>query len=173
MRQAILQRTIHWLAVLAFLGLFVTEIINQYFFSKEAILRSFEFSFAAVGLQDIPMTDRLFIAKLLRRTVWIWHFWFGVSFIFLTVLRVALSMYLRDFRNIGLQLIFMVLISVMFATGFPLWLRAFETVNQSYQDVARSIHHYTVYVLWAVIAGHILQRVIQFVKESNLPNKEK
>ena len=167
-----LQRAIHWLAVLAFAGLFVTEIINQYFFSKEAILRSFEFSFTAVGLQDVPMVDRLFIAKLLRRTVWIWHFWFGVSFVTLTILRVAVSMYLKDFKHIGLQLILMVIISVMFATGLPLWLRAFETVNQSYQDIARMIHHYTVYLLWAVISGHIIQRIIQSVKEKNIPTKD-
>lgn len=155
----IVSRTIHWMAVIAFLGLFTTEIFNQYFFSKSAILESFSFSFSAVSLQDVPMTDRLFIAKLLRREVWVWHFWFGVSFMSLSILRIAVSFYFKDFRNIVFQSIFALIISIMFITGYPLWARAFENVDQDLQDKVRFIHHYMVYALWVVIFIHVASQI--------------
>lgn len=157
--QQILSKSIHWMAVIAFLGLFTTEIFNQYFFSKNAILESFAFSFSAVGLQDVPMTDRLFIAKLLRREVWIWHFWFGVAFMSLSVIRIAVSVYFKDFKNIAFQALLALIISILFISGYPLWARAFENVDQHLQDKVRFIHHYTVYVLWGVILIHVIAQI--------------
>lgn len=163
-KKQIITRTIHWMAVAAFFGLLTTEIFNQYFFSKAAILSSFDFSFSAVGLQDVPMTDRLFIAKLLRREVWVWHFWFGVSFMSLTFIRIFISVYFKDFRNIAFQAIFAIIISIMFITGYPLWARAFESVDPHFQDKVRFIHHYTVYVLWGVIFLHVVSQIRKSIK---------
>ena len=144
-----LKRITHLVIVIACFGLLFTEIINQYFYSKSAIMESFEFSFSGIGLQDTPPVDRLFIAKLLRREVWGWHFWFGVVLLSTTILH-----FLNNKKNI-LNIALFLIVLVLFVSGLPLWVRAYTHIPQNIQDPCRLVHSITVYALYAFVFIHV------------------
>lgn len=65
------QKAIHWILFFNFLGLIITALSANYFFSKEAILDSMRYSLSSLALDDtISLSDRLFIAKIMRRDTW-------------------------------------------------------------------------------------------------------
>ncbi len=141
-------RLAHWIIVFAFVGLLFTEVTNQYFYSKSALMESFEFSFSGLGVEATPV-EKLFIAKLARREVWIWHFWFGVIFLSTSMLRFCILP--KSNRHI----VFVSIVSVLFLSGFPLWLRAYIHIASEHQDICRSIHATAVYLLYAFVVFHI------------------
>lgn len=69
----------HWILFLSFLGLVATALAADFFFSKEAIMKSFEISLPQLNI-SIPPADRLFIARIERRITWDWHFYSGIIF---------------------------------------------------------------------------------------------
>ena len=75
----------HWVLFLTFLGLVGTAITADFFFSKEAIMKSFEFSLAHLNIY-IPPVDQLYIARIERRSTWDWHFYIGVIFFISTLM---------------------------------------------------------------------------------------
>lgn len=147
-----LVRVLHWLIVLSFLVLLYTEITNMYFYGKEAILKSFEFSFPAVGLQDVPPLDRLFIARLERRETWMWHFWAGAMFVCLVALRFFIFLASCQKRNKLLHISLFLIVLVQFGTGYTLW--AYDHIYE-WQNITRDIHHCTVYVMYLLVLLHI------------------
>lgn len=145
-------RLLHWSIVGLFLVLAYTETMNMIFFSKEAILKSFEFSFAALGYQDIPPLDRLFIARLERREGWMWHYYAGIGFTVLSSIRFALFIVNTKRRYHWLHITLFVLIATLAATGYSLW--AYPHVYE-WQNTTRVIHYYSVWALYGVIGTHV------------------
>lgn len=125
----------------------------MYFFSKEAIMKSFEFSFSALGYQDIPPLDRLFIARLERRDGWMWHYYAGIGFVILSGLRFILFMFTKKKRYKALHIAIISIVSIQFVTGYSLW--AYPHIYE-WQIYTRAIHHYTIWALYVTIGSHIL-----------------
>ena len=69
----------HWVLFFSFLGLVTTSLAAEFFFSKQAIMQSFEFSLGNLGIMISPV-DQLFIARIERRITWDYHFYVGILF---------------------------------------------------------------------------------------------
>ena len=54
------EKILHWLILLAFLGLCATALAAEYFFSKEAILDSFKKSLPMINATIAPVTNSLY-----------------------------------------------------------------------------------------------------------------
>lgn len=145
-------RILHWLIVVCFMILAYTEIMNMYFFSKEAIMKSFEFSFSALGYQDIPPLDRLFIARLERRDGWMWHYYAGIGFAVLSVVRFAIFTINKDRRYHLLHISLFTIVVTQAVTGYSLW--AYPHIYD-WQIITRVIHHYSIWALYCVVGIHI------------------
>lgn len=147
-------RILHWMIFLCFCVLAYTESMNMYFYSKEAIMKSFEFSFSALGYQDIPPLDRLFIARLERRDGWMWHYYAGIGFAILSALRFAIFLFnkQRTYKFLNIALLLIILSQTI--TGYSLW--AYPHIYE-WQTISRAIHHYSIWALYIVVSGHILQ----------------
>lgn len=145
-------RLLHWSIFFAFLVLAYTETMNNFFYSKEAILKSFEMSMAALGYQDIPPLDRLFIARLERRESWMWHYYAGVIFVVLSTIRFVLFAFNKKRRYHALHISLFLIIVSQFITGYSLW--AYPHIYD-WQIITRAIHHYSVWALYGIIFIHI------------------
>ncbi|MDD3465661.1 MAG: cytochrome b/b6 domain-containing protein [Campylobacterales bacterium] len=146
------KRILHWTIFLSFFLLAYTETMNMYFYSKEAIMGTFENSFSMLGYQDIPPLDRLFIARLERRQGWMWHYYAGIVFMTLTFLRFVIYLYERKSKNIFLQSSLFITTVTLFLTGYSLW--AYQHIYE-WQNITRSVHHYATYALYLIIGTHL------------------
>jgi cytochrome b561 len=144
-------RVLHWAIVVCFLILAYTESMNQIFFSKEAIMKSFEFSFSALGYQDIPPLDRLFIARLERRDGWMLHYYAGVGFALLSILRFGIFLFNKNRRFHALHIALFLIILTQAITGYSLW--AYPHIY-TWQITTRAIHHYAIWALYGVVVSH-------------------
>jgi hypothetical protein len=63
------EKILHWLILLAFLGLCATALATEYFFSKEAILDSFKKSLPMINATIAPV-DQFFVSRIVRRDTW-------------------------------------------------------------------------------------------------------
>lgn len=145
-------RILHWAIFFTLLVLAYTETMNTIFYSKEAIMKTFEFSFDALGYQDIPPLDRLFIARLERRDSWMIHYYAGIIFILLSSLRFVLFLLQKKKRYILLQVSLFSIIFIQFITGYSLW--AYPHIYE-WQNTTRAIHHYSIWALYGVVGIHI------------------
>lgn len=146
-------RILHWSIVLCFFALAYTESMNQIFFSKEAIMKSFEFSFSALGYQDIPPLDRLFIARLERRDGWMLHYYAGIGFAVLSFIRFGIFLINKKRRYHILHISLFLIIITQAITGYSLW--AYPHIYD-WQIVTREIHHYAIWALYSVIGIHFV-----------------
>jgi len=141
---------IHLIVVITFFMVAFSAIMNQTFYSKEAIMQTFEYSFPMIGL-DIPPTDQLFIARLERRVGWIFHFHsalaLSVSFLLLIVLSYK--------KRIFLFLVLFLILIMMFATGLILYMRSIYEIPVEYINNARVLHHYMAWGIGLAVVLHI------------------
>jgi len=157
-------KILHWLFLVFFLVLGFTAIMNTTFYSKEAIMETFEFSFPMVELYDVAASDKLFIARIERREGWVFHFWVGVGAFVLTLLRLY---FVRKQKKSLLTKIFYITFIIMFLSGLPLFIRTYVEIEQSYQDIARFIHYYSSWVLVAYLVIHIGQVIYKENKKNS------
>jgi cytochrome b561 len=73
------EKILHWLILLAFLGLCATALAAEYFFSKEAILDSFKKSLPMINATIAPV-DQFFVSRIARRDTWDVHLYIGLAF---------------------------------------------------------------------------------------------
>jgi cytochrome b561 len=150
----------HWLLFILFLGLFFTAVMNTTFYSKEAIMKSFEYSFFMTGL-EAGYADQLFIARMERREGWVFHFYLGVAFFALSLVR--LFFYLRTKNKKLLTLSILFFSFLLFISGFPLYIRAFVDISMDIQNPARTMHFYSAWILGLLIVYHI----VNIIKKEN------
>lgn len=152
-------KIVHWMLFLTFLVIAYTCIMNTTFFSKEEIMSTFDFSFPILDIYDLGAADKLFIARIERRLGWVWHFWAGVIAFVL-----VLSLFIHNLKNKEMKMskgkITLYGFSlIMFLSGLPLYIRTFINIPQKYQDIARFIHHYSAFIVGAIIIAHIIMVV--------------
>lgn len=147
-------RLLHWGIFFALLVLAYTETMNMIFYSKEAIMKTFEFSFNALGYQDIPPLDRLFIARLERRESWMVHYYAGVVFIVLSSVRFGIFLLSNQKRYGWLHISLFAIIMTQFITGYSLW--AYPHIYE-WQNTTRAIHHWSIWALYGVVGLHIVK----------------
>lgn len=157
------RRFLHLIAAFAFLFALFLALMNIYWFSKEAIIESFEFSFAFTGIQA-AYNDQFFVSRMLRREGWEWHFWVG-SVMTVALIGIAIiSAISKDMMSKQLKLFsYLVLVIglLMFTTGFPLWVRAYTDVSIEIQEFVRPIHYWSAWVFTAILATHALYYVFK------------
>jgi len=158
-----IRRFLHLVAILAFLLTIFLAFMNEGWFSKEAIMESFSFSLPFTG-NNIAQADQFFIARMLRREGWEWHFWAG-SIMTLSLVLIALLSYMgKNITNKLKQFAYLVamMAMVLFISGFPLWIRAYTEVSMDIQDVARKIHYYSAWLFGLTILAHTLYSVFKY-----------
>lgn len=154
----------HWILFLVMIVIAYTAIMNTTFFSKEAIMSSFDISFQALEIFDVGKADQLFIARLERRIGWTWHFWAGVAASVIVIISFIRNMIIKRKINKGLKVLY-TYTTVMLLTGIPLWIRTYYDIPQEQQDIARAIHHYTSYTVAIVFILHIAFMIYKENKE--------
>ena len=141
-------KIIHWLIFLVFLVLVMSAFSANFFFSKKEIIKSFSYSFDALSL-DIGLSDKIFIARVERRFTWAVHFWFGVIFYILFILKLFFK------ENLKLNLYFFSLATILFISGFILYIRIYITVDIQIQQIARWIHFIFAWIFSLSLMFHI------------------
>jgi len=142
-------RTAHWSMVALFLFAAFLAIMNQYFYSKEAIMDVLDTAYGAMGYEIMP-ADQLFAARLLRRAGWLWHFWSAAS---ATLVFAAMLAYRRG-RHPA-YLLFAPLLLTMAATGGVLYARESLDLPASTVAVARTVHHCAAWLTLPALWWHL------------------
>lgn len=147
-------KIIHWLILIAFLGLCITGIAAEYLFSKEAIMNSLRVSLPMVG-QSIEPVDQLFIARLMRRDTWDIHFYFGIAFIVLLVFWIMIDIGYKNNRYRTFK-IFIFLVSGVFSiSGVWMWARLNINVSDEMFSLLKKVHYFGYWSFVLLIVGHI------------------
>lgn len=100
------EKILHWLVFLSFLGLVVTALAANFFFSKEAIMESFKSSLPMLNLSITP-AEQLFIARIERRETWDIHLYFGTIFIILLTIWLVLNIVKKNNRYFIFKFLFL------------------------------------------------------------------
>lgn len=146
----------HWILFLSFVGLITTSLAAEYFFSKQAIMQSFQFSLSHLGIEISPV-DQLYIARIERRVTWDWHFWIGVIFfinICISVFRKRVSGNSKALRNV----IFGMMASgfVLFVSGLIMFLRLYFQLDENIFALLKVVHNYSKWIFIILVILHIV-----------------
>lgn len=140
------------MAVTAFIVI-SSALSAEFFFSKEAIMDSMQFSLSEVGVLIYPV-DQLFIARMMRRAAWDWHFYTGlvmsISYIGLLAIACKSKTSLLWHKVFGLQVV------LMASTGLVLKYRYFEILATETISMIRSIHYLMAFMFILTIATHLI-----------------
>lgn len=163
----IAERIIHWGSFFLILGLIGTAIMNTQYYSKEAIMESFQFSMPLVNLQDVDLASQLFIARYERRIVWDHHFIMGVFALALIIPWLYLFLTKPKKPSKAMQITFWTYFSLFMTfafTGIVLHIGNWVEVDYDFRENMRIVHHYAYYVFYAWIFAHILHVVYRTIK---------
>lgn len=151
----------HWILVLSFLGLITTSLAAEFFFSKHAIMQSFEFSLGNLGIMISPV-DQLFIARIERRNTWDYHFYIGVIFFIslaISIIRKKDKQLSADtFSKILNESILFMYISgvVLFLSGLIMFLRLYFPLEDKYFSYLKDIHNIAKWSFIFFLVFHII-----------------
>jgi len=166
-------RLLHWSGVILFISLFFTALMNEFWYSKESIMATFDFSYQMLGLDNLDVDEQLFIARMERRDGWNWHFWLGIGLsvvFFIKLIKLGLGK-LKFHKTLNIY--FIVLTTLMFFTGLVLYFRInadidfdIESIYLNYEngtlymsqyliDISRTIHKYTSWIFGVSVILHI------------------
>lgn len=151
------ERIIHWGTFVLVLGLFFTAIMNTNYYSRDAIMKTFEFSMPLVGLHDVDLDAKLFIARYERRIAWDHHFIMGVMLIALTIPWI-ISYMLRKKKSNFIKFTFwsyIALIALFTFTGLVLHMGNWIEIDYDFRERNRDFHKYGYYLMYGWFAIHI------------------
>lgn len=147
----------HWVLFISLLGLIATSLAAEFFFSKQAIMQSFQFSLAEVGV-TIPPVDQLFIARIGRRDTWDWHFWIGILFSIYLLISFLRKKEKRESKILNISIIgFYVSGLILFISGLYMFLRLYYQVEDSTFASLKIIHNYSKWIFLIFTIIHIYQ----------------
>lgn len=144
----------HWLIFLLLIMIVATAVMNMTFFSKESIINTFDFSFPMVDLLEVGYADKLFIARIIRRFAWVWHFWTGVAFSSVIVL-LLFHKFVYKAKSRAISSVTYFFTFLMLLSGLPLFLRTYYQIDIQIQDICRVVHFYSSLLFGLVIVVHI------------------
>lgn len=145
---------IHFIMATSFFTLLVTALTAEFLFSKEAIMESFEFSLSQIGVAITPV-DQLYVARLLRRTTWWYHFIAGIGlsvfFVVFTVMLHKVKKRISLFHKLlGIQIV------IMGVTGTLIQYRYRGWIREEWIDLLRDIHQACTYVIVGTVIYHLI-----------------
>ena len=141
------EKILHWLILLAFLGLSATALAAEYFFSKEALLESFKKSLPMINIV-IPPVDQFFMSRIARRDTWDIHLYFGILFSFLLVIWIGISLVRNNRRYVFLKTIFLLSAFTFSISGIWMWLRLYIDVSEETFGLLKKVHYYAYWILY-------------------------
>lgn len=164
------EKIIHWTLFLSFLGLVTTSLAAEFFFSKEAIMDSFQKSLPLLNI-DIPPADQFFIARIARRDTWDIHFYFGDIFGTLIFLWVVISIYKFQLGRYYTRAIFFTSGIALAITGVIMFLRLYYPIEEDTFGLLKKIHYYSYWVFIASLVFHISIAICQENKAKGVVSK--
>lgn len=164
------EKIIHWTLFLSFLGLATTSLAAEFFFSKEAIMDSFQKSLPLLNI-DIPPSDQFFIARIARRDTWDIHFYFGTIFGTLLFLWAAISIYKFQLGRFYTRAIFFTSGIILAITGVIMFLRLYFPLEEETFGLLKKIHHYGYWIFIVSLVFHIGIAIYQENKERGVVSK--
>lgn len=145
----------HWVLFFSFLGLVTTSLAAEFFFSKQAIMQSFEFSLANLGIMISPV-DQLFIARIERRNTWDYHFYVGIVFFISLAISIIRSKDIITSRILKESIRFMYISGlVLFISGLIMYLRLYFILEDSYFSLLKTIHNFAKWSFIVFVITHI------------------
>lgn len=145
----------HWILFFSFLGLVTTSLAAEFFFSKQAIMQSFEFSLANLGIMISPV-DQLFIARIERRNTWDYHFYVGIVFFISLAISIIRTKDISTSRILKESIRFMYISGlVLFASGLIMYLRLYFILEDSYFSLLKTIHNFAKWSFIVFVITHI------------------
>lgn len=156
------EKFLHWMLLLAFLGLATSALAANYFFSKEAIMDSFKSSLPMLNL-TIPPVDQLFISRIARRDTWDIHFYFGLAFVAMIILWLIVAFVNKNYKNIGLKVLMFGSGLVTGVSGIWLYSRIYYPLTEDNFALLKNIHHIG---FWSFIGGLSLHVAVVIYKEN-------
>ncbi|MBW6487537.1 cytochrome b/b6 domain-containing protein [Sulfurimonas sp.] len=164
------EKIIHWSLFLSFLGLAATALAAEFFFSKEAIMDSFQKSLPLLNI-DIAPADQFFIARIARRDTWDVHFYFGAAFGSLIFLWAIISIYKKQFGRYFTRAIFFTSGIILTVTGTMMFLRLYYPLEEEIFGLLKKIHQYGYWIFIASLLLHIVTAIYQENKSRGVISK--
>lgn len=148
------EKILHWLILLAFLGLCTTALAAEYFFSKEALMDSFKKSLPMLEISIAP-ADQFFISRIARRDTWDIHLYFGLAFTTFLLIWIGINFKRKNKRYLLLKTFFFTS-SITFAlSGIWMWLRLYIEVTEDMFSLLKKIHYYAYWTFIYTLLVHI------------------
>ncbi len=154
-----MKKILHWTVFLSFLALCATSLAAEYFFSKEAIMKSLQISLPMIN-HSIEPVDQLHIAKIMRRDTWDFHFFSGVIFGIALLFWIIIS-YKTIFRTKIWQILLILSGFVLTISGIIMYLRLYYPLKGETFSLLKEIHNYSVDIFLLSLFLHILCIVIK------------
>lgn len=148
------EKILHWLVFLSFLGLVVTALAANFFFSKESIMESFKSSLPMLNLSITP-AEQLFIARIERRETWDIHLYFGTIFILLLTIWLVLNIVKKNNRYFIFKFLFFISAYTLAVSGIWMWLRLYFSVSEEAFALLKKVHYYGYVVFIYTLIFHI------------------
>jgi len=145
---------LHFILVFSIFGSIITAVSATYFFSKEKIMEAMIYAYADIGVQVDPV-DLLFVARIVRRFAWEWHFWLGLIVIGSSIVFFIYS-YLKRSKKMDLHMLFGVQIVFLFLSGIILQYRFLDIVSSDIVSVVRDAHRFGSYIFMLTIGWHLI-----------------
>lgn len=145
----------HWVLFFSFLGLVTTSLAAEFFFSKQAIMQSFEFSLGNLGIMISPV-DQLFIARIERRNTWDYHFYVGIVFFISLAISIIRTKDITTSRILKESIRFMYISGlVLFASGLIMYFRLYFILEDGYFSLLKTIHNFAKWSFIVFVITHI------------------
>lgn len=148
------EKILHWLILLAFLGLCTTALAAEYFFSKEALMDSFKKSLPMLEITIAP-ADQLFISRIARRDTWDIHLYFGLAFTTFLLIWIWINFKRKNKRYLLLKTFFFTSSLTFALSGIWMWLRLYIEVTEDMFSLLKKIHYYAYWTFIYTLLVHI------------------
>ncbi len=148
------EKILHWLILLAFLGLCTTALAAEYFFSKEALMDSFKKSLPMLEISIAP-ADQFFISRIARRDTWDIHLYFGLAFTTFLLIWIWINFKRKNKRYLLLKTFFFTSSLTFALSGIWMWLRLYIEVTEDMFSLLKKIHYYAYWTFIYTLLVHI------------------
>lgn len=148
------EKILHWLILLAFLGLCTTALAAEYFFSKEALMDSFKKSLPMLEISIAP-ADQFFISRIARRDTWDIHLYLGLAFTTFLLIWIGINFKRKNKRYLLLKTFFFTSSLTFALSGIWMWLRLYIEVTEDMFSLLKKIHYYAYWTFIYTLLVHI------------------
>jgi len=151
----------HIIIVIALLGLVMTALAAEFFFSKESIMIGLQH---ALGILEITIApaDQFFIAQVIRRVTWDWHFYIGMFFllgVILSFIQFVRNKSKRDLANTIIVAILITVSLILIYSGIIMYSRLYVDVSKEFFITLKAFHMWTYIILLILVLSHGVKKI--------------